>query len=174
MSSRQAAGLSVTGTAARRCRLFQKRYGETLPLSEQATEFVRKSLQKRWLGRAAVASFLILPLLVVDGFLREEVVRRDYVTLRREAPLAKPEAAKALAKGCRNLQLMPDWSHPVGERVFGICRTLEGQNLAWTSLRDARKLTQEQLTGTLLCKTKLSPNIKLDPNWNCEDLGITP
>jgi hypothetical protein len=162
-------------------------------------EFVRKSRQQRWLGRASAASFLILPLLVVDGFLREEAVKQDYITLRSEDPLGKPEAVKALVKGCKNLQSMPDWSHPVGERVFGTCRTLRGQDLAKTDLRVAdlrvadlrvadlrdadlsvaslsyaRGLTQEQLTEARLCKTELPSEIKLDLNRDCKAFGITP
>ena len=116
---------------------FQKRYAGTLPLTEGAVELVRRSLRQRWLNRAAVASFLILPLLVVDGFLREEAVKRDYSTLRSEDISGKPEALKALTKGCSYLQSLPGWFDPVGERVFGTCRTLKGSNLAKTDFHDA-------------------------------------
>jgi uncharacterized protein YjbI with pentapeptide repeats len=117
--------------------VFQKRYAETLPLSEGATEFVRKSLRQRWLGRALVASFLIFPLIAVDGFLREETVKRDYAALRSSDVSGKPEAAQELVKGCGNLRLLPTWFAPVSERVFGTCRALERQNLAKTDLSNA-------------------------------------
>ncbi|MBD3887380.1 pentapeptide repeat-containing protein [Phormidium tenue FACHB-886] len=140
---------------------FQKRYAETLPLAEHAAEFVRKSLRQRWLNRAAVASFLILPLLVVDGFLREEAVKRDYATLRGEDVSGKPEAAQALVKGCGNLQssVAPYWLYPVGERVFGTCRMLELRNLAKTNLisadLDGADLDGANLTNADLTDAKL-------------------
>jgi len=122
-------GYLLQGRQLEDARLFQKRYAETLPLSRDAVEFVRKSLRQRGLRQALVASFLILPLLVVDSYLREEVVKRDYATLRSEDTASKPEAVKALIKGCGNLHSLPLWLVPMGERIFGTCRTLANLSL---------------------------------------------
>jgi hypothetical protein len=108
---------------------FQKGYAESLPLSENAVEFVRKSLRQRWFRRAAVASFLssLILALVVYDFLREEAIRRDYAALQGEDASKKSKAVEALVQGCRHLQPLPDWFKPIGERIFGTCRTLENK-----------------------------------------------
>ncbi|HEY9695856.1 MAG TPA: pentapeptide repeat-containing protein [Trichocoleus sp.] len=143
-------GYLLQGRQLDDARSFQKRYAETLPLTECAAEFVRKSVQQRWLNRAAVASFLILPLLVVDSFLREEAIQRNYVTLDSEDISGKPEAVKALTKGCGHLQPLPDWFKPMGERIFGACRTLRRKKLAKTYLSGA------DLSGVDLSDANLS------------------
>ncbi len=131
------AGYLLQGRQLDDARVFHKRYAATLPLSECAVEFLRKSVRQRWLMRGAIASFLILPFIAVDGFLREEAVKRDYVILRSRDVSGKTEAAEELVKGCGNLRSLPAWFVPVGEHVFGTCRILERQNLTETDLRYA-------------------------------------
>ena len=134
---------------------FQKRYAKSLPLTENAAEFVRKSLRQRWFRRAAIASFLILPTIVVDVFSREAAVRQHYTTLESEDVSGKREAVKALVKGCRRLQPLPAWFNPVGERIFGTCRPLENANLEKTNLRSAN-LRSANLRGVHLSNADLS------------------
>ena len=185
-------------------RVFQKQYAETLPLSECAAEFLWKGLRQRWLGRVAIASFLILPFIAVDSFLRDVAVRRDYATLRSENVSGKPEAAQELVKGCGSLRSLPAWFVPVVEPLFGTCRTLKlqnlvrtdlsganlsvadlfianlsganlfGANLSGANLSGAKFITKTQLEGAMLCNTKLPQEIKLNPDRDCKALGITP
>nr|WP_276300134.1 pentapeptide repeat-containing protein [Leptolyngbya sp. BC1307] len=43
-----------------------------------------------------------------------------------------------------------------------------------TNLQEAQNLTDEQLTSAKLCRTTLPDSITLDPNRECEELGIDP
>jgi uncharacterized protein YjbI with pentapeptide repeats len=159
---------------------FQKRYAKTLPLAEHAAEFVQKSLRQRWLNRAAIASFLILPLPVVDGFLREETIRRNYATLDGENVSSKTEAVKALTKGCDYFlpQSLPQsgWFNAVSERIFGTCRTLEGKNLTKTYLGYAylsrADLSNANLSNADLQVANLSNADLDDANLSNTDLEI--
>ncbi|MBW4542029.1 MAG: pentapeptide repeat-containing protein [Myxacorys chilensis ATA2-1-KO14] len=170
-------GYLLQGRQLDDARSFQKQYAETLPLTECAAEFVRKSVQQCWLNRAAIASFLILPLLVVDSFLREEFVQRNYVTLNSKDISGKPEAVKALTKGCSDFQSLPSWLDPVGERVFGTCRTLQGRNLATINLSYANlsgaNLSNTNLSNTNLSNTNLSNAFLDNTNLISADLRDT-
>ena len=166
------AGYLLQGRQLDDARAFQKRYVETLPLSECAAEFVRKSLRQRSLGRAAIASFLILPFIVVDSFLREEALKRDYATLRSEDVSGKPEAAQALVRGCKywSWSSPSAWFAPLGERVFGNCKILEGQNLAKTDLHTAY-LSNAYLSNANLNYADLRHANLSNANLNNADLG---
>ena len=146
---------------------FQKRYVKTLSLNECAEEFVRKSLRQRWFSRAAIASFLILPVLVVNGFLREMAVRQDYTTLDSENISGKPEAVTALIKGCSHLQSSPSWLNPAREQIFGACRTLEHRNLENTNLSHAN------LSHANLIDTNLNHANLIDTNLSHANLSAS-
>ncbi len=49
---------------------------------------------------------------------------------------------------------------------------LEGADLFSTNLEGAQNLTEEQLTQAKLCETILPEDITLDPDRDCEELGI--
>ncbi|MEP0924903.1 pentapeptide repeat-containing protein [Leptolyngbya sp. ST-U4] len=51
---------------------------------------------------------------------------------------------------------------------------LQGAQLQGADLENAKCLTKEQLSQSKLYKTKLPAGIDINPNHNCEDLGITP
>lgn len=51
---------------------------------------------------------------------------------------------------------------------------LEGALLVETNLNGVNNLTHGQLTQAKLCRTTLLDSIDLDPNRNCEELGIDP
>ena len=51
---------------------------------------------------------------------------------------------------------------------------LEGADLSGANLQRALNLTQDQLALANLCRTKLPQDITLDPNRDCEELGIDP
>ena len=74
-------GYLLQGRQLDDARDFHKQCGDTLPLSKLAMELIRRSIRQRWVNRAMVASLAVIPLIVVEGFLREEAVRRDYATL---------------------------------------------------------------------------------------------
>lgn len=50
----------------------------------------------------------------------------------------------------------------------------QGANLTYANLEGAKSLTQDQIKQAGLCDTKLPPEILLDPNRDCKDLGIDP
>lgn len=109
---------------------FQKQHSNTLPLSQLATDLIQISIQQRWTNRILIASFAIVPLIAIEGFLREEAVKRDYAILRGNNVTQKPDVTVALVAGCRELQGWPRFLYPVGERIFGNCRFLIRQNLS--------------------------------------------
>jgi uncharacterized protein YjbI with pentapeptide repeats len=49
-----------------------------------------------------------------------------------------------------------------------------GVNLFNANLSSAKGFTSEQAVGAKLCQTKLPPDIQIDPNRDCEELGIQP
>jgi Pentapeptide repeats (8 copies) len=49
---------------------------------------------------------------------------------------------------------------------------LNGANLSGANLTETRNLTADQLQGVKLCQTKLPPEISLDPNRDCKELGV--
>ena len=51
---------------------------------------------------------------------------------------------------------------------------LEGAYLWGANLEGVENLTQSQLSEALLCRTTLPDDIALDPNRDCEELGIDP
>ena len=51
---------------------------------------------------------------------------------------------------------------------------IKGAKLINVSLRNARYLTDEQLTQAKLCRTRLPEGSALGPNRDCEELGIDP
>lgn len=49
---------------------------------------------------------------------------------------------------------------------------LSGANLSGIDLSTVKHLTEEQLTLAKLCHTKLPPDIELDPDRDCKELGL--
>jgi uncharacterized protein YjbI with pentapeptide repeats len=122
---------------------FQKRYADQLPLSGLAVNLVRRSLRQRWVNWAMVASLATIPLIAVEGFLREEAVKRNYTTLAGDNSAVKRQAVVALVEGCAGMRQLSErlpyrilWLlRPVGERLYGNCRPLWWLNLKGVDLR---------------------------------------
>jgi uncharacterized protein YjbI with pentapeptide repeats len=153
-------GYLLQGRQLDDARDFHKQCGDTLPLSKLAMELIRRSIRQRWVNRAMVASLAVIPLLAVEGFLREEAVKRDYSTLRGVDVARKAQAAMALVAGCQEMKVWSRFLYPVGERVFGNCRSLIGLNLEEVDLSIA-DLRSADLRGADLRGADLSSAILL-------------
>ncbi len=102
-----------------------------------------------------VVSLAVIPLMAIEGFLRERAVMQDYTTLQRDDVAAKTQAVLALTVGCGELYQWPRLLYPVGERVFGNCRSLSRRNLAKVDLIDA-DLSSANLGSAYLSSANLS------------------
>ena len=60
------------------------------------------------------------------------------------------------------------------EGAFLEYANLEGANLSEANLEGAINLTKDRLTQAKLCRTNLPEGITLNPNRDCEELGIDP
>lgn len=143
-----------------------------------AKELIQRSFRKRWIDRLAIASFILVPLVTVEGFLREETVKRSYIALQQDNPVGKREAVLALTSGCSVSQKWSRLPHYMMERLFGNCRslhdlTLMGSDLRGISLNNAAlngsdisggDLSKSDLSGTSFDETNLSESSLYNSN----------
>ena len=106
---------------------FRRQHAQHLPLSALAETLIKRSIGKRNLNRALLSSLLILPLIAVEAFLRDESVNRNYRRLYSDNPAEQRQAVLALVQGCRELRDWSKWMKPIGARFFGNCESLYGE-----------------------------------------------
>ncbi|NJN73136.1 MAG: peptidase C14 [Limnothrix sp. RL_2_0] len=196
----QKKGYLLQGLPLNEAKLFQQVHQEDFPLSDIARQFIKKSLRHRQITRLKTASWLLIPAVVVGGFIeaqyRENSVKQDYAMIASNSgDYGERKAALDLIKGCKERREI-DWLAPyLAERVFGNCRTLQRANLRnadlrfadlidadlsksiflATDLRRAKNVAQEQFVGAerpFLCNVAFPENIiDIDPNRDCDQLS---
>jgi uncharacterized protein YjbI with pentapeptide repeats len=107
---------------------FQKDQAEEFPLSVVTERFIQASVkQQRW-SRIKVASWLIIPALLLVGmgeaWIRAEEIKADYSRLDSESKYEEKRAIENLVLGCEEAkqnQWVPKY---FAERIWGYCESL--------------------------------------------------
>lgn len=158
-------------------RKFQQKYGETFPLSVTAGEFIGKGLRQRLTNRLKLAVLgLIAPLgltvysgIQVAGYLRLRP-HWDVIYSHTETnPVGRDALVRALQEvneAGRSLRRIDLRSANLGSA------NLSNANLSNANLSSIKNWTDAQLSDAKLCRTKLPEGNRLDPNRDCEALGI--
>ena len=118
---------------------FDKQQRDTFPLSDSAKAFIKQSIQQRRWSRIKIASWLVIPALLIVGVvehnLHENSVKADYARLDQEGTYEEKQAVEALMEGCAAQQVRKWLPSYFAERLFGNCRSLESTPLAKANLR---------------------------------------
>ncbi|WP_346289632.1 pentapeptide repeat-containing protein [Sphaerothrix gracilis] len=139
---------------------FRKKQVQDLPLSALADSFIRKSLWQRRLTLAMLSSFLLVPLIAVESYLRERAVKEDYSRLYSDSPAEVRQAVLTLVEGCNEISHWSNWSKRTGEKLFGNCRTLASQ----------KSLTKAQLQNADLSSADLRDAVLRDADLSSANL----
>ncbi|MGJ3248120.1 MAG: pentapeptide repeat-containing protein [Elainellaceae cyanobacterium] len=115
---------------------FQKQQNETFPLSDPAKNFIQKSVQQRRWNRLKTASWLILPIIILDYSFHTLKVEQYYASINRTDKEAQSTIVLFLLKDCLQRQ-----GKPTGYLIerFGrqYCRSMQGKRLRGADFRDA-------------------------------------
>jgi uncharacterized protein YjbI with pentapeptide repeats/energy-coupling factor transporter ATP-binding protein EcfA2 len=122
----QAKDYLLQGKRLREAREFHRENAEQFPLSRETENFIKASVRSRRNNRLKLASFLIIPViivfLVVEPVIRAIRIREAHDTIETGFVREKPKAVKYLTKGCKQ------------SSVFGNCESLQEANLSNTNL----------------------------------------
>jgi uncharacterized protein YjbI with pentapeptide repeats len=145
-------------------RIYHKSEQKQIPLSSIAIDFIQSSACYRRRSRIKLAILLLLitllPTGVVEYFIREAGVNRNYQLVRSENGDMIRQGIHHLTKGCKARKNYAGF-FPLyfDERVFGNCRSLTGVDLAGVDLSgmslSSVDMTYADLRGTNLENAQL-------------------
>ena len=155
---------------------FRRECQKTIPLSKLANKYILKSIQRRWLDRCLLLSFLIVPVLIIETYFRERSIFQSYNKIANGSSVEKRQAVEFLTRGCGELKKLPSQINIFSESLFGNCRSLarqnglSGVNLAGLDLEGV-DLSQANLSNTEFRDSNLkNSNLK---GTNLESANLT-
>ena len=147
---------------------FDKHHKDSFPLTEDAKDFLNKSILRRRTNRIGLLSLLWLLLPGVNIFLYEHQIYEYYQDVETSAEKRQPVAS--LTSGCYKLRNWPSFLLRIGERVIGNnCRSLENMNLSGGDFYRLN-LYEVDLSGSDLSKTNFTEATLLGANLENVDL----
>lgn len=177
---------------------FLKKYAGKLPLSKNASNFLKRSLKRRRNIRLRYSSLLLIPLIVFEILWRENSMDRHYSKLRDRHPGNNRSSILALVNGCdfRNRVLKQEldvisysnfirntstaFERYIARLFFGNCRSLYNAHLATTDLQNlnfsytqlgSANFSFSQLQGAILKESDVSRSNFIFANLKSADLS---